>query len=151
MRDVVRARRICRGGIKVEWQKRAYRRDGGITRMGLLECHALIRKSTHSTVTPKIVIERPIFLSQDHHVLDVRQFRATGGARVGRRNNRTPATSVQTQRCQFGHRTRDTELQQYPTSKILHAFNLDAACTAKVELTFMKSAWLPLCLRRWWR
>jgi hypothetical protein len=39
--------------------------------IGLPECHAWIGKAAHAAIAPKIVIERTVFLNQDHHMFDV--------------------------------------------------------------------------------
>src|ERR1700687_5931496 len=75
--NVVRAGSIRLRGVQVKWQQfpdRGARRVGWI---GLLEGRALIGKSAHTSVASKVVIKRAVFLSQDHHMLDVSNFRAT--------------------------------------------------------------------------
>jgi len=37
-----------------------------------LECHALIGESAYAPVASEVVIERTVFLDEDHHVIDVR-------------------------------------------------------------------------------
>ena len=61
--DVVRAGCISLGGVQVEWQECTYRRDHRVRWIGLLECRALIGKSSHPSVASEVVIERPVFLN----------------------------------------------------------------------------------------
>jgi hypothetical protein len=55
----------------VEWQECPHGRIRGVRWIGLLKCRALIGKTTDAAVASKVVIERPVFLNQDDHVLDV--------------------------------------------------------------------------------
>jgi hypothetical protein len=76
---------------------------------GLLERHALIGKSTNAAVASKVMIERSIFLNQDHHVFDVSEFGANGGKQ--RKIDRTAAAAMQTQGCEFHNGCCRTEFQ----------------------------------------
>ena len=78
----------------MKWQELPDRRNRRVGWIGLLKCRALIGKSTDAAIASKVVIERPVFLRQDHHMLDVSQFGATGGTR---RNQFGDAATVQTQ------------------------------------------------------
>jgi hypothetical protein len=70
--DVVGAGSIGGGSVEVEGQERPDWRVRGVGRIGLLERHALIGESTDAAVGTKVMIERAIFLNQDHDMLDVR-------------------------------------------------------------------------------
>jgi hypothetical protein len=81
MTNVMRARRICRGRIQMEWQQFSNWRVRRVCGIRLLERGALVRESAHSAIAPKIVIERAIFLDKNDDVLDIRQFTAGAGTR----------------------------------------------------------------------
>lgn len=69
--EVVRAGGIRCGSVQVEWQESPHGGVRCVRWIGLLECHALIGKSTDAAVASKVMIERPVFLNQDHHMFDV--------------------------------------------------------------------------------
>src|SRR5579864_445230 len=96
--DVVRASSIRLRGVQVKWQQLPDRSAGRVGWIGLLEDRALIGKSENTPIAAKVVIERPVFLSQDHHMLDVSDFRAT---RRKTRNQLGSAAPVQSQRSQL--------------------------------------------------
>ncbi len=69
--DVVGAGCVRCGGVQVEWQECPHGRARCVRWIGLLESRASIGKSTNAAVASKVVIERPVFLNQDDHMLDV--------------------------------------------------------------------------------
>jgi hypothetical protein len=72
----------------MKWQQFPDWRARRVGWIGLLEGRALIGKSANTPIASKVVIERAVLLSQDHHVLDVSYFRAT------RRNTRNQLGSA---------------------------------------------------------
>src|ERR1700730_9026251 len=86
--NVVRAGSICLRGVQMKWQELSDRRAGRVRGIGLLEGRALIGKSANTPIASKVVIERAVFLSEDHHMFNVGDFRAT------RRNTRNQLGSA---------------------------------------------------------
>jgi hypothetical protein len=72
VRNVMRTGGIRCGGIKMEWQELPDGRARCVCRIGLLECHAWIGKSTDAAVSSEIMIEGAVFLNEDYDVFDVR-------------------------------------------------------------------------------
>ena len=130
--DVVRAGCIRCGGVEMKWQECSHGGIHCVRWVGLLKCQALIGKSTDAAIASKVMIERPIFLNQDHDVFNVSQFGAN--RRHRRRSDRTTVASMQTQRRQFCNGCCRTESKQFSASKILHRRILDAPAGAKVAL-----------------
>lgn len=96
----------------MEWQECPHRGTCGIRWIGLLECCTLIGKSTDTAIASKVVIERPVFLGQDDHMLDVSELRASGReGRDGRRIDRTAAAAGQGQTPELCKSRRGSELQ----------------------------------------
>jgi hypothetical protein len=83
----------------------------------VLECRALIGKSTHSPVASKVVIEGAVFLSQDHHMFDVTQLGAAGYNGL---NQVGTTATVQTQRRQLGCCRRSPKFKQFAASETAH-------------------------------
>src|ERR1700690_2240260 len=106
--NVMRAGCIRLRGVQVEWQERPYRQARCVRWIGLLEGRALIGKATDAAEASKVVIERPIFLNQDHYMFDVSYFGATG--RNGKKRRRSAATG-QPQSRQFCYCRRSSEFK----------------------------------------
>ena len=115
--NVVRAGSICLRGVQMKWQELSDRRAGRVRGIGLLEGRALIGKSADTSIASKVVIKRPVFLSQDHHMLDVSDFRAT---RRNTRNQLGSAAPVQSQRSQLCNRRRTSQFEQFSASQFSH-------------------------------
>jgi len=68
MRNVVSAGRVRYRSVEMEWQQFREWRGGGVGRVTLLKCCALIGKTPDAAVASEVVIERTVFLDQDEPV-----------------------------------------------------------------------------------
>jgi hypothetical protein len=55
----------------MEWQQVPDRRGTRVRGIWLLKRATVVRESPNASIAPKVVIERAVFLNENHHVLDV--------------------------------------------------------------------------------
>src|SRR5579864_5725424 len=111
--NVVGASSIGLRRVQVKWQQFPDRRARRVGWIGLLEGRILIGKSADTSVAAKVVIERAVFLREDHHVFNVSYFRAT---RRNPRNQLGSAASMQSQRSQLCNRRGTSQFEQFSAS-----------------------------------